>query len=1048
MTDRSSLWRHRARQGDAPSKLSTASLDEWDKAEEATAHAQHPCAAHHDAAVNAGARQSRGLWAWARFTCRRARRKVPMLLGIVVVLALFLSSWVWPGMPTRWWQRHHRPRDRELVSIRSAAVNETIQLAADAARRAHPATARDAQLLGAGLRGGAVNASAVGGSGKVGAGEVWRGYERPSDGKVWIGFPGLKARQDVISGDTLALDFEVLGYSKYIPAKGGVSVMVRCNGSDFYFLNELSRKVFEGDQGSTALIDLPRGTHHLSLLLMFGGKPAGVESETYILHARPRREALGLPSLAPLPAGLHREAGGVALWDEPSGGTCATSLLCRVLSAFKAGMAHAQVDGWWVAYYTLAGARLFGWFLPWRADHRWDRGAASPHRNFHSSKTPWKDTVHVAIPRPLFTQEAVDSMRAELDKNGEQIWTLSRKGSAGVGESIVFHHARLGATVELMLLERSGGGLWGPSSLEQAWSRVWLGEDVRIVDADVFGATFPVPADVDQVLRFFFGPGFELVYGPSRLHAPLRHPPPPAARQRLFSGSAKQDEVAAWLQHSVVGECTRLVPDKFAGFERPRHAKELPPPATMEKVFSTFLCPSVPKMPMVPGETGNPVLRADPTGTILVVRTMGCPEERTIIQGDAALQEEAVARFGPDEVAVDMEGPELLSLKADYLGACVYAFPFNLTVDGMVSVRARVFRTGFAALDEDDFKSPLVDVDDLLGRDTWLSVAGTGVSSGKALEHLIMGVGKPACLRGRGGEAHGRWVSQIADRPDMFLSRPLVPCPISTNGARNPAYRAGGSGRSFLVDPDMYAWVARDCTDEWKDPPMAASCLKTKRVLFSGDSHMRVHYNSLLAFACDIPDAAQKSFHTSQCHAPGFWSPCWGATVCLEHNMLGWVDSVLDLSKWDVVVANFGQHCAAGAEHWTLGEYSRYVEAYWGAVAARLRSQDQDPAVSPDRRTRFVWEATHAMVVARDDLIGGSLDWRTNPRLTLFEQHARRVVEKMQAEFGTDRVMYLDAFNLTRPMVEAARGDCGHFKADNIQMALSQLLLNLLCPST
>ena len=42
--------------------------------------------------------------------------------------------------------------------------------------------------------------------------------------------------------------------------------------------------------------------------------------------------------------------------------------------------------------------------------------------------------------------------------------------------------------------------------------------------------------------------------------------------------------------------------------------------------------------------------------------------------------------------------------------------------------------------------------------------------------------------------------------------------------------------------------------------------------------------------------------------------------------------------------------------------------------------------------------------------------------------------------------MYHDAFNLTLPMIEAAAGDCGHFLPANIQMALVQQFLNLVCP--
>eukprot|EP00961_Rhodomonas_salina_P044228 594113-Rhodomonas_salina.1 len=34
--------------------------------------------------------------------------------------------------------------------------------------------------------------------------------------------------------------------------------------------------------------------------------------------------------------------------------------------------------------------------------------------------------------------------------------------------------------------------------------------------------------------------------------------------------------------------------------------------------------------------------------------------------------------------------------------------------------------------------------------------------------------------------------------------------------------------------------------------------------------------------------------------------------------MLGWMDASLNVGQWDVIVANVGQHAAAGAEHWPV----------------------------------------------------------------------------------------------------------------------------------
>jgi hypothetical protein len=45
-------------------------------------------------------------------------------------------------------------------------------------------------------------------------------------------------------------------------------------------------------------------------------------------------------------------------------------------------------------------------------------------------------------------------------------------------------------------------------------------------------------------------------------------------------------------------------------------------------------------------------------------------------------------------------------------------------------------------------------------------------------------------------------------------------------------------------------------------------CLRNKRILFSGDSHMRTLFNSVMHQACGVGFSAQKGHATSQCHMP------------------------------------------------------------------------------------------------------------------------------------------------------------------------------------
>ena len=88
------------------------------------------------------------------------------------------------------------------------------------------------------------------------------------------------------------------------------------------------------------------------------------------------------------------------------------------------------------------------------------------------------------------------------------------------------------------------------------------------------------------------------------------------------------------------------------------------------------------------------------------------------------------------------------------------------------------------------------------------------------------------------------------------------------------------------------------------------------------------------------------------------------------------------------------------------------------------------------------------MPTARDNQIASSTDWRTNQRLAMYERFARDRFLEMRGKLGARRVMYQDAFNVTRPLIEAAAGDCGHFLPQNIQMALVQQFLNLICPAS
>ncbi len=86
---------------------------------------------------------------------------------------------------------------------------------------------------------------------------------------------------------------------------------------------------------------------------------------------------------------------------------------------------------------------------------------------------------------------------------------------------------------------------------------------------------------------------------------------------------------------------------------------------------------------------------------------------------------------------------------------------------------------------------------------------------------------------------------------------------------------AASSGSSHL-DRDV---LNDDKQNDKYAEALRGKCLKNKRILFSGDSHMRIFFNAFMYQACGVDFSAQKGHATSQCHRPGAAS---GALCCIE----------------------------------------------------------------------------------------------------------------------------------------------------------------------
>ena len=1001
-----------------------------------------------------------------------------------------------------------------------------------------------------------------------------RGYSRANKTTdVWFGFHGLKARQDVRSGDTYALDYSMLGFSAMSRHQKRFNVLVQCNGTDFQWDGDISLPTVLGTQ-ATFTVDLPLGRHQLrAAVYVQGFQKEAVWSEIYTLTVRRvRKPQEGENATGSWLAASEKLPDD---WDSPPAGNCAVSLLCRVMRDWAEAAHGAGIDDYFLTSYTLLGARLWGWHMPWRGNHRWDRGASNPHERFKMHYTPWKDRIYLGLAHELYTPTVEKQLEKALYSQREFLkprWKVSKSGDAAKGVVRNFQHALGGSAVVLYLFheggkparvrgrdqdassgssgifyslsqllsssaqqaaagnaqaqavqpsqlpatppdrasgernaswldramfaifgragsavpgtvavaeagrrqgllgggkqgqgpepppgalrserekeyqewraarqEREGKGAKGPGAWQQAGdaakqearikqdaqprqaamlpprtkphfqsfggkgrkegaqdrhgadlggnrnssatrssaartvseprrgdheggmrrsggsngnlSHVNLGKlsrrlgarrllagdgvamqgkrgarwrgstleseagaivhsSIDLLSTATLGGTFNVPRNVDEHLLEAFGHGYENLYAANKWPEDHIAPPTrPSLVEQARQARAVPDRDLALSDLVIEGfgrvqeVCWSLPPAQDAGWELPRFDGQSIPlvrgkPARIQDMFSVYLC-SKGKMQAVkplssgalkPGDTSGTVKLVDATGALVVVRKQGCVEHLGgfINPGKRLDEVWELARgvFGPDEFIADLVGPELLALTQQHMGRCVYIFPFEVSLAGRYQLTLKLTRSNYTALDEVNFASshPTMHFDDVLGSGSWVDFE-RGPALGKSVKALIEGEGQPWCAPRRNGEMRGRWVSRFGDDSSLWLGISKSACPKARKGVRHPSYRAGGSGRRWKVDFSQYSWAPYACKERFFRPAEASECLAKRSFLFTGDSHMRTFFNSVVKYSCGVPDAAQKGHHTSQCHHGS--DLCGGAVFCLEHNMLG-----------------------------------------------------------------------------------------------------------------------------------------------------------------
>ena len=210
-----------------------------------------------------------------------------------------------------------------------------------------------------------------------------------------------------------------------------------------------------------------------------------------------------------------------------------------------------------------------------------------------------------------------------------------------------------------------------------------------------------------------------------------------------------------------------------------------------------------------------------------------------------------------------------------------------------------------------------------------------------------------------------------------------------------------------------------------------AAWLRSKRVLMSGDSHMRIFFNRFAKFICGKDSAVAAKLTKSWQTFNISHGPCAGARLVYVWDPMG--EAVPDVVSWDLVVVTFGHHPAS--RRWTQASYRARVDDYVSALSERAKV-----AARAGAEPRIVFMSSPPQVDRQDCFPIKRGDWRTNPRIMAFNDYVRRTVS------GTP-IAFLDAFSpaaaaasLLLPCVQ----DKSHFDCAWVQLALTESLMHLL----
>jgi hypothetical protein len=283
------------------------------------------------------------------------------------------------------------------------------------------------------------------------------------------------------------------------------------------------------------------------------------------------------------------------------------------------------------------------------------------------------------------------------------------------------------------------------------------------------------------------------------------------------------------------GKCQVIDPSQGSGFEMVQLGMVVP--KHINGTFRVKFCPSK-----------KSVLQ----GKFVVQRLHDCNLEKSFLY-DKAIEGELRDRFGPDELTLELEGPEFVWLEQKHVGSCKYHFAYRVETPGLYRLVGYSYRGGYESLNEKqepEYYFPPIQYDNLVGDSVWIDLNHREGDISAEITH------KKKRLKCTKLNSPGRWVHKTGIN-------------IFKNATVQHKARPRGTGRGWAINPREYRWSPYDCYLESFTNSQAGDCLSNRGIQFRGDSHTRILFNHLMSFSCGVvPGEMCFSGKSESEHAP------------------------------------------------------------------------------------------------------------------------------------------------------------------------------------